>query len=105
MSSSDEIEIKFKIADVQSLAAKLHKAGFRQITPRTREMNTLFDLPGHPLGVKDWSEWLALPNPNELDGKIRKCTRSGWPCGDQTFVEHLENIYGRPLRPQKPGPK
>jgi len=65
----------------------------------------LVDLPTHPLGVKDWSEWLALPNPYELDGKIRKCTHGGWPCGAEGFVEKLESVYGRPLRPQKPGPK
>jgi putative transposase len=65
----------------------------------------LTDLPTHPLGVMDWSEWLAVPNPHELDGKIRKCTRGGWPCGDERFVENLESVYGRQLRPQKPGPK
>jgi len=49
MSSSNEIEIKFKIADVHALELRMRDLGFRQITPRTHEMNTLFDLPGHPL--------------------------------------------------------
>ncbi|HEY8670798.1 MAG TPA: class IV adenylate cyclase [Terriglobales bacterium] len=49
MSSSQEIEIKFRIVDRASLIARLRQLGLQQITPRTHEMNTLFDLPGHPL--------------------------------------------------------
>jgi adenylate cyclase class 2 len=49
MSSSHEVEIKFCIADIDSLADRLRQIGFQQVTPRTHEMNTLFDLPGHPL--------------------------------------------------------
>lgn len=48
-SSSNETEIKFQVADLEALATHLRELGFRQITPRTHEMNTLFDLPGHPL--------------------------------------------------------
>jgi adenylate cyclase class 2 len=49
MSSPLEIEIKFRIADVEALIARLKQLGFQQVTPRTHEMNVLFDLPGHPL--------------------------------------------------------
>ncbi len=49
MSSSNEIEIKFRVDDIESLMARLRELGLKQITPRTHEMNTLFDLPGHPL--------------------------------------------------------
>ena len=48
-SSSNETEIKVRVAGVEVLADRLLQLGFRQITPRTHEMNTLFDLPGHPL--------------------------------------------------------
>jgi adenylate cyclase class 2 len=48
-SSSNETEIKFQVADLEALTARLRQLGFRQITPRTHEMNTLFDLPWHPL--------------------------------------------------------
>jgi adenylate cyclase class 2 len=44
-----EIEIKFRIADLPSLARRLRAAGFRLLTPRTHEMNTLYDLPGEVL--------------------------------------------------------
>jgi len=49
MASEKEIEIKFRVDDLRELARQLRAAGFRQITPRTHEMNTLYDLPGHPL--------------------------------------------------------
>ena len=41
-----EIEIKFRVANLRTLARKLRAAGFRVKTPLTREMNTLYDLPG-----------------------------------------------------------
>ena len=44
-----EIEMKFRVADLRSLARRLRAAGFRLRTPRTREMNTLYDLPGEVL--------------------------------------------------------
>jgi adenylate cyclase class 2 len=49
MPSKTEIEIKFLVADVRALARKLRGAGFRIVTSRTHEMNTLFDLPGEVL--------------------------------------------------------
>jgi adenylate cyclase, class 2 len=44
-----EIEIKFKVANLRALALKLRQAGFRLVTRRTHEMNTLYDLPGEVL--------------------------------------------------------
>jgi adenylate cyclase class 2 len=49
MSGADEVEIKFRVTDVPSLMTRLRQLGFQQVTPPTHEMNTLFDLPGHPL--------------------------------------------------------
>ncbi len=44
-----EVEIKFRAGDLRALGKRLRAAGFRRLTPRTREMNTLYDLPGYPL--------------------------------------------------------
>lgn len=49
---SHEIEIKFRVTDLDSLTARLRELGLQPITPRTHEMNTLFDLPGRPLRAK-----------------------------------------------------
>ena len=48
----DEIEIKFRVPDLAILTIRLEELGLKQITPRTHEMNTLFDLPGRPLRAK-----------------------------------------------------
>ncbi|MGA7752384.1 MAG: class IV adenylate cyclase [Candidatus Sulfotelmatobacter sp.] len=44
-----EIEIKFRVTNLRSLARKLRAARFRLVTKRTHEMNTLYDLPGDVL--------------------------------------------------------
>ena len=41
-----EIEIKFRVDSLSALARRLRAAGFRLVTRRTHEMNTLYDLPG-----------------------------------------------------------
>jgi adenylate cyclase class 2 len=45
----NEIEIKFRIENLGDLNRRLRAGGFRRITPRTHEMNALYDLPGQPL--------------------------------------------------------
>jgi len=49
MTANHEVEIKFRIDDIDALIANLQAAGFRQITPRTHEMNTLYDQRGSKL--------------------------------------------------------
>ena len=44
-SRNKEVEIKFLVADVRALERKLRAAGFRRVTPRTHEMNVLYDTP------------------------------------------------------------
>ena len=47
-----EIEIKFRVPDLSALIARLQALGLKELTPRTHEMNILFDLPGRPLRAK-----------------------------------------------------
>jgi adenylate cyclase class 2 len=49
MASHNEVEIKFRVDDVRALNRRLRKSGFRLLTRRTHEMNTLYDLPGQLL--------------------------------------------------------
>src|ERR1700678_2790625 len=46
MAANREIEVKICVVDLRALARKLRSAGFRVVTPRTHEMNALYDLPG-----------------------------------------------------------
>lgn len=47
-----EVEIKFRVVNRKALARALRRAGFREITRRTHEMNALYDLPGQKLRTK-----------------------------------------------------
>jgi len=66
MGSSNEIEIKFRIDNIRDLNQRLRKSGFRLITTRTHEINTLYDLPNKLLRLrgellrlrKYGSEWI-----------------------------------------------
>ncbi len=49
MASDHEVEIKFQIADIAALTSRLKQAGFRLATPRTHELNTLYDRSGGEL--------------------------------------------------------
>lgn len=49
MAPNKEIEIKFTIESIRALSQRLRESGFRLLTPRTHEMNTLYDLPGASL--------------------------------------------------------
>jgi adenylate cyclase, class 2 len=49
MPSNQEIEIKFRIADVPALNRRLRDSGFKLITKPTHEVNTLYDFPKQAL--------------------------------------------------------
>ena len=72
-----ETEVKFRVADGQTLERELSALGFRQITPRTFEKNVLFDTPERTLRsqqsilrIRQYGErWVVthkcLPNDND----------------------------------------
>ena len=52
MPSDREVEIKFRIDDLDALTARLSAAGFSELTQRTHEFNTLYDQPGSKLRLR-----------------------------------------------------
>src|SRR5271157_2683339 len=52
MATPQEIEIKFLVSDRNALERKLREHGFREETPPTHEVNTLYDLAGQELRRK-----------------------------------------------------
>ena len=53
----------------------------------------------------DWSAWLAKEPPAEQVKAIRGQTMTGRPCGEMSFIERLESLLGRALKPKKAGRK
>ena len=49
MPPAQEVEVKLRISDLDALTRKLTAAGFKLVTPRTHEMNTLYDFRGGTL--------------------------------------------------------
>ena len=55
--------------------------------------------------VTDWSAWLAGEPPAKQIDAIRGRTMTGRPCGEASFIERLEGLLGRALKPRKAGRK
>lgn len=66
MPAQQEVEIKFLVPHLRTLAHKLQQLGFKNETLSTHEINTLYDLPGQKLRRK--SELLRL---RDYGGKWR----------------------------------
>jgi adenylate cyclase, class 2 len=85
MPSNQEVEVKFRAGDLRSVGRKLRASGFRKETPRTHEMNTLYDLPGAKLRKR--KELLRL----RQYGKEWKLThKSGGKIGRHSSRQELE---------------
>jgi putative transposase len=55
--------------------------------------------------IGNWHSYLsAAANDKELE-RIRRCSTTGRPGGDASFVNMLEDLTGRELTRRKPGPK
>jgi putative transposase len=55
--------------------------------------------------IANWSEWLSVENPNEIEHAIRRHTRIGRPLGPTEFLVSAESKTGRKLLPRKRGPR
>ena len=58
-----------------------------------------------PAMVKDWRAFLDSAMPEEQLRELRTHARTGRPLGNTTFVDRLERLVGRVLRPGRPGRK
>ena len=84
-----EIEVKFRVENPRTLARKLRDAGFRLKTPRTHEMNTLYDLPGEVL--RNRKELLRL---REYGSSWKLTHKSGSKISRHSSRTELETEVG-----------
>ncbi len=82
---SREVEIKFRVESLRSVARKLKDAGFHQKTARTHEMNTLYDLPGAVLRRR--KELLRL---RQYGPEWKLTHKSGGKSGKHSSRQELE---------------
>ncbi len=85
MPAPQEVEVKFLVSDMKALEQKLHALGFREETPSTHEVNTLYDLPGQKLRRK--GELLRL---RDYGGKWRLTHKAKVKLGKHKSRGELE---------------
>ena len=55
--------------------------------------------------VGNWNKFLAVPDAADLGDRLRRHENTGRPLGNQDFIERIELILNRVLKPKKPGRK
>jgi hypothetical protein len=53
--------------------------------------------------VHDWQAFLDSARPEGEVEELRKHLRTGWPLGDEAFLDRLEGLVERVLKPKKAG--
>src|SRR5271167_3845238 len=102
MASNKETEIKFRVDDLRTLARKLRTSGFRLVTPRTHELNTLYDLPGEVLrGRKELlrlrkygSEWTLTHKAGKKAGRHSSRVEMETSVGDGKQMDLILRALG-----------
>src|SRR6059036_165713 len=97
MSSNKEVEIKFRISNLRDLKERMQRAHFRLHTPRTHEMNTLYDLPGNPLRRRGdllrlrnyGSEWVLTHKAKGKEGRHKTRVEVETKVGDGTKMQAI----------------
>lgn len=55
--------------------------------------------------ITDWASYLREDDDTNHLRLFRQSVHTGEPAGDNSFIEHLENLIGKSLKKKKPGPK
>jgi adenylate cyclase class 2 len=102
MSAPQEIEVKFLIPDVAALEACLQAAGFRQKTPPTHEMNTLYDTPdlslrsrGEVLRIRKYGDhWKLTHKSKSSSGKHKTRAEQETAVADGAALDAIFQSLG-----------
>jgi adenylate cyclase, class 2 len=102
MASHNEIEIKFRVHDVRTLNRRLRESGFRLITRRTNEMNTLYDLRGQVLRKRGellrlrryGPEWLLTHKAKGKTGRHKRRVETETKVADGAKMDAILRALG-----------
>ena len=78
-------------------SASSHIRGQDDLVVKTRPLTEMIDI--------NWKDFLTVDVQETKIELLRKHERTGRPLGDDSFIEKIELLLNRKLRPQKPGPK
>ena len=99
---AEEVEIKVRIPDLEELSGKLAAAGFRLITSRTHEMNTLYDFSdgrlrtrGEILRIRRYgSKWTLTHKSKGSGGKHKSRVETETELADGEALAHVFEAIG-----------
>ena len=99
---AEEVEIKVRIGDLSGLARKLSAVGFRLVTPRTHEMNTLYDFSdgrlracGEVLRIRKYgSKWTLTHKSKGNAGKHKSRAETETELADGEALAHVFEAIG-----------
>lgn len=102
MRAPREVEIKFVLHDIKQIQRQLKGAGFCRQTPRTHEMNTLYDLPtgelrgrGEVLRLRNYGgEWTLTHKTRGQDGRHKSRIENETTVGDGHRAEAILAALG-----------
>ncbi len=96
-----EVEIKFLVEDLKALDRKLRGAGFRVVTPRTHEMNVLYDrsgelrTKGEVLRVREYGgRWTLTHKSRGDDGRHKRRVEHESEVADGAAMERILAALG-----------
>jgi adenylate cyclase class 2 len=97
-----EIEIKFRVENLRALSRQLRAQGFRLVTRRTHEMNTLYDLPGQPLCRqgevlrlrKYGHDWVLTHKGQDQPGRHKKRAEAETPVANGAGMDAILRALG-----------
>lgn len=99
---SQEVEVKLRVADLGALTRRLSAARFKLVTPRTHEMNTLYDFPGGQLRArgevlrirKYGNKWTVTHKTKGSAGKHKSRVETETKLEDGEALAHIFEAVG-----------
>ena len=99
---AEEVEIKVRVDDLDELSRKLITAGFRQVTQRAHEMNTLYDFSdgqlrarGEILRIRKYgSKWTLTHKTKGNAGKHKSRVETETELADGEAMAHVFEAIG-----------
>jgi adenylate cyclase, class 2 len=97
----NEVEIKFAIKDLHSVRERLNALHFREITPRTHELNTLYDRQeemrrrGEVLRIRKYGDkWTLTHKSKSADGRHKTRMETETRLEDGEALDHVFQAMG-----------
>lgn len=102
MSTAQEVEVKLRVENLSALGLRLQQSGFRLVTPRTHEMNTLYDFAdgrlrarGEVLRIRRYGDkWTITHKSKSTAGKHKSRAETETQVGNGEALAHIFHSLG-----------